>query len=149
MEERDVPAVSKMFIALHEHLNELGSLLKPNIEKLDDYLKMQIGSRLGRVIILKEDEELAGFVCVSIRPINKMFFADGLKSAGFISELYVCPAYRRKSYAKMLISAAEDFLKAADVRLIQLDVLVNNSSAISLYEDCGYLPNYTTLNKKL
>ena len=149
MEERDISAVSNMFIALHEYLNELGSLLKLNAEKLEDYLSMQIDSRLGRIIVLKEDDKVAGFVGVSIRPINKMFFVGGLKSTGFISELYVAPAYRGKSYAKMLLSAAEDFLKASDVRLVQLEVLANNKSAVSLYDGCGYLPNYTNLKKTL
>lgn len=149
MEERDVPAVSEMFVALHDYLNELGSLLKLNRERLLDYLNMQIDSRLGRIIVLKADGEAVGFIGVSIRPVNKMFFVEGSKSTGFISELYIDPAYRGKSYAKMLLSAAEEFLRASGIRLVQLDVLVNNKSAASLYEGYGYSHNYINLSKKI
>ena len=149
MEERDIPKVSKMFIALHGYLNELGSLFRLNPDWVDDFLHMQLSSKLGRIIVLKSDDEAVGFLCVSAPLINKKFITEGSKNTGIISELYIEPAYRGKSYAKMLLRAAEEFLKTLNVRHMQVEVLVNNEAAASLYENYGFMPSYTDLYKKI
>ena len=149
MEQQDIPAVSRMYIALYEHLNELGSALKLNTKRLEENLNMLVDSRLVKIILIRENGQPAGFVCVSIRPANKTFFAEGPQKTGFISELYVAPQCRGKSYSKMLLGAAEDFLKASDIHISQLDVLVGNAPALSLYKSCGYSAHHTTFNKPL
>ena len=149
MEEQDIPAVSKMFIALHEHLNGLGSLFKLNPDWLSDYLHMMLDSRLGRVIVLKLSDEVVGFICVSTPIINKKFISEGSKNTGFISELFVDSAHRGKAYAKILLSAAEDFFKSLNIRYMQVEVLVNNETAASLYKNYGFTPSYTNLYKNI
>lgn len=149
MEEPDIPAVSRMFIALYEHLYELGSLFKLNPDWLCDYLRMMLDTRLGRIFTLIASGEAVGFICVSTPIVNKKFIAGGSKYTGLISELFIEPTHRGRAYAKMLLSAAEGFFKYLDIRCIQVEVLTKNQTAASLYESYGFTPNYASLIKTI
>ena len=147
MEERDIPAVQSMFIALHEYLYELGSLHKLNPEWPGDYLKMMLDSRLGRVFVLEADLGAVGFICVTIPYVNKKFIADGPKMTGFVSELFIEPSYRGKAFSRMLLSAAEGYFKALGIRHMQVEVLTGNETADSLYKGFGFAHTYSNLCK--
>ena len=149
MEERDIPAVAEMFKALYDHLFELGALYRLNPDWLDDYLQMMLDSRFGRVLVLDIGAEIAGFICLSTPLLGKKLIAEGPKNTGFISELYVDPAHRGRSFAKKLLSAAEDYFIAANIRNIHVEVLVENEAAASLYKKYGFEPSRTNYCKKI
>ena len=149
MEESDIPAVSRMFVALHEHLNKLGSLWRLNPDWLDDYLQMMLSTRFGRVFTLIASGETIGFICVSTPKVNKKFIAGDIAYTGLISELFIEPPHRGKAYARMLLSAAEDYCKSMNIHCIQVEVLTDNQAAASLYESCGFTPNYTSNCKNI
>lgn len=149
MEEPDISAVSGMFTALYEYLHELGSLLRLNNDWLSDYLPMMLDTKLGRIFTLVSNGEVAGFICVSAQKINRKFVTGDAKLIGMISELYIDPSHRGKSYARMLLSAAGDYFDSLGIRRVQVEVIPGNRAAASLYESSGFAPGYTCMNKIL
>jgi ribosomal protein S18 acetylase RimI-like enzyme len=61
---------------------------------------------------------------------------DGRK--GWINRLAIDPEYRRKGYAKRLIEAAEDSLKAQGISVIAALIKSDNRASKDLFCQAGY-----------
>lgn len=57
---------------------------------------------------------------------------------GYITNVAVSPAFRRRGIAKQLVQALQE--KSEDLSFITLEVRVSNAPAIALYEQCGFAP---------
>lgn len=78
---------------------------------------------------IKEDKksELIAFITFSVS-------IDTLD----IEDVYTFSDYRKKGFAKMLISSVLDFAKEKDINKIFLEVKKTNEKAISLYQGLGF-----------
>lgn len=56
-----------------------------------------------------------------------------------ISPIFILPEYRRRGYARLAISAAENMHN--NVSLWQLDTIKQEEQLVHMYESMGYLPN--------
>lgn len=65
---------------------------------------------------------------------------------GHIISLAIHPSYRRKGYAKMLISEILRRFKDNGVKVVRLEVRVSNKPAINLYLKMGFKIAYTLKN---
>ena len=149
MEEKDIAIVTEMYIELYEYFNQLGYLFKLNTAQIGDYIRLQLNARLSRVILLKQNDETIGFICVNAPFLNKKLIINGVKNIGIISELFISVEYRGNGYAKLLLNAAEHFLKEMDVNYVQVDVVINNVDAAALYKKHGFSPSSTNFIKSL
>lgn len=149
MEENDIGTVKEMLIDFYDHLSGLGYLFKLNTDFLDDYVRMQLDSRLSRIILIKQDSKILGFVCAGAPRPNKKYLTPDAKSIGIISEIYVLPEYRGQGYAKKLFTAAGEFLKALGAGHVMAEVVENNESSFALFGSLNFSPFYTVMIKDL
>ena len=94
------------------------------------WTKQQLRSQLSpRHIFLAavEGEELLGY-------IGLMYVLD----EGYISNVAVAPAHRRRGVARALIGQLERRCRALSLRFMTLEVRSGNLPAITLYENCGF-----------
>ena len=86
------------------------------------------------VVVDEEDGVLRGFVCVQLK--RSFCYGD---CAPEITEVYVCPAYRRRGIASGMIRFAEEYcLKNCALRRFELLTGEGNRTARSLYDKLGY-----------
>lgn len=106
-------------------INELGELLHENFQtvyKMNEMLKEDI----SKVIVYECDDKVVGFIS-----------ATNLYDTCDIIDLVVDPLYRKRMIATNLIGYLIGDLNE-DVKLITLEVAVNNEVAINLYEKFGF-----------
>lgn len=70
-------------------------------------------------------------------------------SGGYIAGLFVRLESRRSNVGRLLVEAAEDWLKAQGIETSELHVLCANEEAISFWKDVGYQPLSLGMRKKL
>lgn len=63
---------------------------------------------------------------------------DTALDEGYITNVAVCPEYRKKGVGKALLEKAESFGKDKKLAFLSLEVRVSNTGAISLYTKMGY-----------
>lgn len=64
---------------------------------------------------------------------------DRVKSIAYITSASVLRAWMRKGIAVRLVGQCVDYAKASGMRQITLEVAVDNTPAIKLYEKCGFI----------
>ena len=69
---------------------------------------------------------------------------------GWLNYLAVHPDHQRQGYARKLVEAAEQILKAADCPKINLQIRATNTAVAAFYEKLGYTDDRTlSLGKRL
>jgi ribosomal-protein-alanine N-acetyltransferase len=75
--------------------------------------------------------EIVGFVIIHVEQVAS-------ESRAYVVTLDVAPEYRRKGLARRLMEEAQERVKAAGARWMQLHVFTGNRDAIRFYERLGY-----------
>ncbi len=83
-------------------------------------------------LVAKADNEIAGFIISQVEIENDAPF-------GHIITLNVAPSYRRKGIGSQMLREIEKILKEKGVNESHLEVREDNSAAIKLYQNSGYL----------
>ncbi len=89
--------------------------------------------RNGRLLVLEQDGELAGYAVVG--------FCFSLEFDGryaLLDELYVLPAFQGLGLGKQLMQQAEQLALAEGCRALRLEVNDDNPHARGIYERAGY-----------
>jgi ribosomal protein S18 acetylase RimI-like enzyme len=149
MTAADIPAVKTGFIELYRYFAELDFSFNLNLDYLDEYLALQLKSRLSCLLVLEEGGEVLGWVGCAASGVNRKFIWDGPKYYGIISELWVEPAHRRAGRAQELIRAAEDYFRAQGFSAVRVEALSANSAALELYRQTGFTDDYVSFKKRL
>jgi GNAT superfamily N-acetyltransferase len=68
---------------------------------------------------------------------------------GFIHELFIIPAQRRKGAAQELFFALKDFYKGEGVKWLELEVLVSNPASHAFWEKMGFRPRLLMMDQPL
>ena len=74
-----------------------------------------------------DGEQVAGYV-------GMMYVLD----EGYISNVAVAPAMRRRGVARALLDALVERSRALELAFLTLEVRESNAPAITLYESCGF-----------
>ena len=149
MNQSDIAAVRTMFLALYEHLGELGFSYHINADYLSEYLQFQLSSRLSQILVGETAGELVGCIGVAALGVNRKFLSEGGKYYGLISEVYIEDRFRRCGYAAELVKAGEEWLQKVGVNWITVEALMENQAARHLYEMLEFKPYYLSLAKKI
>jgi len=136
--------LSKCHVSFHplyvlkENASELGlAYIKDKIEK----------SRLGEnLVLVAQDENIVGYLMCSI---NDQHPSAEIRKIGHIGAVYVIPAYRRRGIASALMKEALKWLKEHKVEYADLNVDVQNATAVAAWKAMGFKPHQCNLTKKL
>ncbi len=99
------------------------------------FVTQQIKSKKGLVLIAYHQEKPVGY-CLSLIKKNIPIFE--IKEYGYISDLYVKNAYRRKGIGKKLIDESKKFFKKQKIKYLELTTNHNNYESIKFYQKYGF-----------
>ena len=100
----------------------------------------------GKVFVLEIDGAVTGFTTVFTRvPFERLDEPPG--HYALIAELLVRRPYRRRGYARALLTHGERFAAASGAEELRIGVLSDNTIARTLYLDFGFRPYHETLSK--
>ncbi len=83
-----------------------------------------------------KDNNAVGFL-----QIYPSFSSVAMRPTWLLNDLYINLEYRRKGLATEMLNYIEKLAKQHQIFSIKLATELNNQSAISLYENCGYKKN--------
>jgi ribosomal protein S18 acetylase RimI-like enzyme len=75
-------------------------------------------------------------------------WVTGRGKIGEIVSLYTLPAYRNKGLGSTLMNNASDWLDSNGARAIRVTVDGGNLKAFQLYQQFGFIPEYTVMRNK-
>ena len=175
----DAPAIARLARDLLDYEHELNGLMgqitpwaanaqelhkqmmRPNnrffvAEKygeINGYLKVQIHGRrlsraeLGTIRWMTDLIERAGKRAVNFLLRRPRVNIEA--SGGYIAGVFVRPELRRSNIGRLLVSAAEEWLRAQGIESCELHVLTANEIATKFWRDIGYEPLTLGMRKQL
>jgi ribosomal protein S18 acetylase RimI-like enzyme len=96
-----------------------------------------------RLMVLADEDGLCGFMWLAL--VTTMVEAF----VGYIKSIYIAPRLRSKGYARMMLSAADEWFRQQGCRKASLDASACNPHAIDVYEAAGYQPVRYRMEKAL
>lgn len=93
---------------------------------LEEYAS-KLATKSTRFEAWNDSEELVGIVCLYLN-----------KNGGFITNVSVEPRYYRNGIGELLLKKTILFSKSKSIQNIELEVEINNESAINLYVKHGF-----------
>ena len=90
----------------------------------EDALREELKNPLARFLVALCDEEVAGYLG-----------CHHIGDEGFVTNIAVFPAFRRRGIARALVEAA----LGEPIASVSLEVRVSNDAAIALYESLGFV----------
>jgi ribosomal protein S18 acetylase RimI-like enzyme len=97
--------------------------------------KKKINDRNSLGLLVEQDGEYVAFLTGWI--MRKNVWRTNI---GYLCNLYVMPAYRRKGLARLLVKEFEKWLKSRKVRYVELSVYPGNNVAINAWSKMGFRP---------
>lgn len=91
--------------------------------------------KLNMIAVATHEETIVGFAAGNIRLLPN--YLGGIK-VGYISHVFVIDTYKKKSIGSKLVSELENWFVDKSVNSIELEVLVNNDSALQFWESLGF-----------
>ena len=137
--EDDVPAIGQMWEKLAQFHNMLDSALPPAARGGGKVYARRLVSRLSdtqtRVIVAEDDGELVGYaLAVIIDVIPDMFVQE---NSGFLADIYVDDAFRRKGVGRALVDAVKVWLLENSIRTFAWYVAEHNTVGKRFWESVG------------
>lgn len=139
-------------IGLQEHERRLHDGLKPGAEIAADYLTYlqgHVATSDGVLLVAELEGRVVGYVGCIIDRYDGPEEAPDSAVYGYITDLYVEPAWRSQGIAQRLLAAAEAHARARGMTRLRIEALSNNQEALGAYRRFGFTPYVLTLEKRL
>lgn len=109
---------------------------KTDVEKRSiDFIKRQIRSKNGMILIAKDDDKIIGYANLMIKEYIPLFELDWI---GEIIALYVDEKYRGKHVSSQLLKKSKEWFKQKDIHHVMLNVFPDNHHAKEIYDHWGF-----------
>lgn len=144
----DLSSILKLY---REQFKEMSKLIPDFIKVGDqsiDFIEKIIVNDESDILVYENDNEVVGFILLQIKVRPDFSFIVPEKYC-YIMDLIVTEKHRNKGFGTALMNSAKDWAKEHNCNFINLDVLSNNSRAITLYEKLGYIPKAQEMYFKL
>lgn len=129
--------VAYLFSEMYKYMDTKGLVYKltNNGEFLwINTIKKSLG-KLNMIAVATHEETIVGFAAGNIRLLPNYL---GNTKVGYISHVFVIDSYKKKNIGRKLVSELENWFADKSVNTIELEVLVNNNSALQFWETLGY-----------
>ncbi len=144
----DIPAISVLY---REQFKEMSKLIPDFIKEGDqsiEFLKKTISNDDSDILVYENIEKIVGFVLLQAKTRPDFDFMLPGKFC-YIMDIIVTEDHRGKGFGTALMNSAKDWAKEHGCNFINLDVLTNNSKAITLYEKLGFIPKAQEMYHRL
>lgn len=143
----EVPRLVELWVELMDFHTELDSRFRrsPGAEqRWEEYVRGLFEKPSYRVLVGILDDQIAGYLVAAILEYPPI---KTVERYGFIQEVAVDPAFRRRGLATSLLDAAEQWLRDCGVGQIEARVEINNAPSQALFREAGFVPRTETLLK--
>lgn len=145
---KDITAISELY---REQFREMARLIPDFIKEGDqstEFLEKTVSDDNSDILVYDNEGEIVGFILLQAKTRPDFDFMLPGKYC-YIMDIIVTENHRDKGFGTALMNAAKAWAKERDCNFINLDVLVNNHSAIKLYEKLGFIPKAQEMYCKL
>jgi ribosomal protein S18 acetylase RimI-like enzyme len=114
-----------------------------------DWMQRQAEAN-GVVLVAERDSGFIGFVAGWIEQTENIGETADSNRFGYISDIYVMPAFRGNQIAAQLLDGIEQYFRRTGVTVtrLRINALAVNTSAQASYERAGFVP-YEVLYEKV
>ena len=137
----EIDEVAELWGEMYAHQRDHGMALALAPDAVDIWKRQlpgRIDSPVSVVLVLEGEAGLSGFLAAQTKRLPAHLTAASSK-VGFISELFVRPAERRRRVGRALVDAAFQWFDRAGVGSVELHVLVNNEAARRFWGERGFV----------
>jgi ribosomal protein S18 acetylase RimI-like enzyme len=115
-----------------------------------DRMIAEIAEEDGAIVVAELDGRPVGYAGVVVQDAESEFeLRDEWRRRGFITDMYVAPAARRRGIARALLAACERHVASRGIAWIQICVSPGNLPARALYSKAGFRDYEIVLEKRL
>lgn len=144
----DISAISELY---REQFREMAKLI-PNFIKEGDqsveFLEKTISDDVSDILVYENDGTVVGFILLQAKERPDFDFMIPGKYC-YIMDIIVTESHRNKGFGTALMNSAKDWAKEQNCNFVNLDVLSNNTGAITLYKKLGFIPKAQEMYCKL
>lgn len=150
-ESRDTAALGQLGIALmHAHYAfDPRRFLEPNQADAAGYarfLQSQLDDEASVVLVAEQRDEIVGYVYAAIEPLS---WKDLRDECGYIHDLLVSDAARRRGAGEALLDGAIDWLRQRGMPRVVLGTAAQNEQARRLFTRRGFRPTMIEMTLEL
>ncbi|MEM2912282.1 MAG: GNAT family N-acetyltransferase [Candidatus Bathyarchaeia archaeon] len=130
--------VKQLWLSLAREMFKIEHFILPSEANADKWIKFIRDSLAGKksfLFVAKRGNKPIGFAHGSVL---REYPLEVSEFAGTINDLYVSPEFRGKGIGKKLVFESLNRLKAEGVKVVRLMVVIENMSAVKLYEKFGF-----------
>lgn len=144
----DIPAIAELY---REQFREMAKLIPDFIKEGDqsaEFIENTISNDNSDILVYENDGTVVGFILLQtkVRP-DFDFMLPGKYC--YIMDIIVTAIHRGRGFGTALMNSAKDWAKEHDCNFVNLDVLSNNTGAITLYKKLGFIPKAQEMYCKL
>ena len=144
----DIPAIAELY---REQFREMAKLMPDFIKEGDqstEFIENIISSEECDILVYEDNGNVVGFILLQAKTRPDFPFMIQGKYC-YIMDVIVTEAHRNKGFGTALMNSAKDWAKEQDCTFVNLDVLSNNTGAITLYKKLGFIPKAQEMYCKL
>lgn len=143
-----IPAIAELY---REQFREMSKLIPDFIKEGDQsvgFLENTISDDDSDILVYENDDAVVGFILLQAkeRPDFDVMLPG---KYCYIMDVIVTESHRNKGFGTALMNSAKDWAKEQDCIFVNLDVLSNNTGAITLYKKLGFIPKAQEMYCKL
>jgi ribosomal protein S18 acetylase RimI-like enzyme len=98
---------------------------------------------LGAAWLILNDDKPVGYIVLCFG-----YSLEWLGRDAFVDEFYLCEEYRRRGWGQAAIAFLEDAARERGVRVLHLEVMEGNQTALHFYQKLGFREHRSTLHSK-
>jgi ribosomal protein S18 acetylase RimI-like enzyme len=141
VESRDQAAIARLWQALSDYHARIDPRLPLAVPGADERYAERLIERRGdpgtRVFVAEVDGQVVGYILGAIIDLHPDLFQH--TDAGFIADIFVDPAYRRRGIARELVETISAWFTEQGAQHIEWQVAAANTAGVRFWEAVGGL----------
>jgi ribosomal protein S18 acetylase RimI-like enzyme len=146
----DRQTVQRFVAEIQDHERHLVPALRPGHAIADSYtahLLHTVATRGGTMLMARVAADTVGFVCAWPGEDDDPLVEPFARTHGYVSELFVVPAWRRRGVGQTLLEAAEAAMAASGCTRLRICSKASNQAALGTYAAAGFSAYEVILDK--
>jgi ribosomal protein S18 acetylase RimI-like enzyme len=111
-----------------------------------DYLRNICGANRGKILVAELNGQVVGYTAVQLWDNSEEVHEEPYEY-GYVSDLVVLDAFRRRGLGRALLDAAQAYTKHQHIELLRIGVLAGNETVRRMYHGCGFREHKVVLEK--
>ncbi len=137
----DRPALTSFIAALQDFETTLHANRRRGAEIAETYLGWldgEVAAGDGAILVAEREGQAIGFVSCWAERDDDMLVKEAERAFGYVADLFVEAAFRRRGVGVALLAAAEAHLAGLGLTQFRISALAANADACAVYERLGY-----------